>query len=259
MAAPDIPMSVCFLLGLQIAVAGEAWAGQVFELVPLAHRRPEEVAPLLRPLLSPGDVLTYGNNQLAVKTSPEQMAQLKALLQSLDQKPHRLLISVRQGDSRSLEALNAGLAVGGRALAGHLYQTEQDDSRDALQQVQTLDGAPARIQAGSSRMVPARDAYGRRVLVEQNLSSGFAVLARLVGDGEALLEIQPWSDRPDAFNPRRVQNRQAHTTLRAKLGQWVMLGGMGEEQSSEQTQILGHSYSTGEETSRLLLKVDDLE
>lgn len=240
-------------------LAGDVGAGQVFELIPLAHRRPEEVAPLLRPLLSPGDVLTYGNNQLAVKTSPEQMAQLKALLQALDQKPHRLRVSVRQGDSRTLETLNAGLAAGGNRLAGHVYQTEQDEDRDLLQQIQTLDGAPARIQAGSSRPVPALDVYGRRVLAEQNLSSGFAVVVRLVGDGEVLLEIQPWSERPDAFDSRRVQSRQAQTTLRAKLGQWVMLGGVGEEQSGEQTRLFAHRYSTGEDRSRLLLKVDDLE
>jgi hypothetical protein len=47
------------------------------------------VLPALRPLLEPGGVLTGQRNQLIVRTSPANLAELRRALQALDQSNHR--------------------------------------------------------------------------------------------------------------------------------------------------------------------------
>lgn len=251
-----------------------AWAAPALEVIPLAHRMADDMAPLIRPLLSPGDVLVPSRTQLIVKTSPEQLAQIKALLKTLDKSLHRLSISFAQGDKLSLQELNATVDIGASLatgqpsarLRGHFNQTGRDENRNAVQQIQTLEGAPARIQFGESRAtaVPLVRAYGNRVMVTegvgyQELSTGFAVVARLTGAGDVLLEVSPWSDRPDSIDGRAVHSQRAVTSLKAKIGKWVVIGGQNSHQAVQQSQLLGHRYSTGNESTRLMLKVDDLD
>lgn len=248
---------------------GYAWAASSFEVIPLAHSLADQVAPMVRPFLSPGDVLVPSRNQLIIKTSPEQLAQIKALLKTLDKSPHRLSISVRQGDRLSLDELNAAAGVtvaNNPQLRGHFSQTERSESNNAVQQIQTLEGAPAQIQFGESRAttVPIVSAYGNQVVVTQGvgyqeLSTGFAVVARLAGDGNVLLNITPWAERPDLRGNNAVRSQQASTSLKARLGEWMVIGGQNSSQDMQQNQLLGHRYATWNENTSLMLKVDDLD
>ncbi|RLA19739.1 MAG: hypothetical protein DRQ61_11070, partial [Gammaproteobacteria bacterium] len=61
------------------------------EFIPLYNVLPDEIIPLIRPFLADGDVLTGSGNELIVKTSPERLVDVLAVVKRFDQQPHRLL------------------------------------------------------------------------------------------------------------------------------------------------------------------------
>ena len=83
------------LLLLLLAFAGPAFAQGTLEVIPLRHRTAEQVIPILRPLLEPGGALSGQYNQLIVRTSPGNLAQIRSALDAIDRPARRLLISVR--------------------------------------------------------------------------------------------------------------------------------------------------------------------
>src|SRR5437762_952116 len=81
-----------FLLAL---FATATLAQETLEVIALKHRSAEQVIPILRPLLEPGGALTGQYNQLIVRTSPANLAQIRAALAAIDAPARRLMISVR--------------------------------------------------------------------------------------------------------------------------------------------------------------------
>ena len=71
-------------------------AAQGLEIIPLQHRTVEQVLPVLRPLLEPGGTLTGQSNQLIVRASPRNLAEIRSALEAIDRPLRRLQISVRQ-------------------------------------------------------------------------------------------------------------------------------------------------------------------
>src|SRR3990172_3040581 len=97
-----------FLAGVALQAASQ----QSLEVIPLRHRTAEQVLPALRPLLEPGGTLTGQYNQIIVRASPANLAQLKQALEAIDRPPRRLQISVRFDDAR--ESASQGIEAGGR-------------------------------------------------------------------------------------------------------------------------------------------------
>jgi len=161
------------------------------EIIPLQNRMIEDVIHILRPLVTPGGTITGMNNQLIVKTTPDNLAEIKRVLESLDRPLRKLLITVTQdiggqfqrredalsvkystGDvsisskdpNRSKEGLVIAAAEdkedeededdGNRIQYRNLSNQTTIDDRNAFR-VQTLEGSPAFIQSGQS--VPIRN------------------------------------------------------------------------------------------------------
>lgn len=66
------------------------------EIIPLRHRLTDEVLPVLQPLVAPGGTLSGMNNQLIIRTTETNLAELKQVLARIDQAARRLKIYVRQ-------------------------------------------------------------------------------------------------------------------------------------------------------------------
>lgn len=66
------------------------------EIIPLRHRLTDEVLPVLLPLVAPGGTLSGMNNQLIIRTTETNLAELKQVLARIDQAARRLKIYVRQ-------------------------------------------------------------------------------------------------------------------------------------------------------------------
>lgn len=262
-----------FFLGLGAARADE------MATLPVHYRDAGDVAAMLRPLLEPGEVIVPSPSGLIVRASPQRIAEIRDLLSQLDKRPHRLIIHVRQSGVTSAEELNAAARVQGRIdagdisdstvrIQGHIRRGDTRESDDSTQKVQTLDGQAARIAVGESRPFPAPGnvviiSGGRTVVAPglqyRDLTTGFSVVPRLTGSGEVRLEIAPWSDRADPRSFGGVRTREAMTSVQARLGEWVEIGGQSGGQTSEETRLLGHAYRTSRENVGILLMVEDLD
>lgn len=215
-------------------VTAAAQAQERLEVIPLNWRSAEQVIPLVKPLVGPGDVVTGMQNKLIVRTTPERLAQIRQLIASLDSAPRRLLITVRMGGAASGE--DTGGAVSGTVGPGggveaRVWSSRDQTERQDEQRIQVLEGNRAFIRTGVSvpyrTQVVTRDAWGRTVVQETNdyrdVDTGFEVVPRLAGD-QVLLDIHPRRSR--LAGGQGVATEAAATTVSGRLGEWIELGGV---------------------------------
>ena len=177
---------------LLLSLGASALAQGTLEVIPLRHRTADQVIPVLRPLLEPGGALSGQFNQLIVRTSPGNLAQIRAALDAIDRPQRRLTISVRFEDARD---------------AIQRSRSSWDERVD--QRMQVLEGGQAYISSGESRV------YGQA-------GTGFAVLPRVSGSN-VVLEI---GARQEAFTRSgAIQGQRAVSTVSGRLGEWIELGG----------------------------------
>lgn len=206
-------MSLILRLALLAILAPplHAAAQQALEIIPLRHRTVEQVLPVLRPLLEPGAVLTGQRGQLVVRTSPDNLAELRRALSAIDQPARRLVLSVRFDDAGSAERgeITASGRIGNRASSVDI-RGRQDQSRFAErvdQRIQVLEGGRALISTGQS--VPLAGGVW-------HTGTGFEAIPRLSGD-RVLVDIAP---QKESFE----QQQRMVTTVSARLGEWFEVG-----------------------------------
>lgn len=243
------------------------------QAIPVYHRFPDELVPLLRPLLQPGEVVIAAGNQLLVRASAETLRNLEDLVRQLDTAPRRLLITVARGTLRDLERQGVGLSgtvrvhpgssVAG-SVQGRVGQSSTIDTSRVLQRVQTVDGQSAMIQLGEQGPWPAGvvDPYNGRVIPGysyRDMTTGFAVQPRSNGD-EVQLRITPWSHQGAAGGPPgSVGTSDLATTIRGRIGEWIELGGTREAKATDRRGLGGSSASARTDEESLFLRVDDLD
>jgi len=195
-------------VALALGTVGVCAQGSL-EIIPLRHRTPEQVLPVLRPLLEPGGVLSASSNQLIVRTSPRNLERIKSALAAIDAPLRRLLISVRVGNAagyavREIEARGA-LRPGGARAELNAVDASGASSEGVAQRVQVLEGGRATIALGQS--VPLAGGSGQT----QDFVTGFSVVPRVAGGRVSLV----------------IDSQNVATTVNARLGEWVELGAVG--------------------------------
>jgi hypothetical protein len=296
----EIPAS-CAVFGrlalvlVLVLAAAVARAEPVLEVIPLHHRTAEEVIPILQPMLAREGTLSGFKGQLIVRTTRDNLAEIKRILASLDRAPRQLLITVRQDadvhHQRSTAEVSGNVGndnvrvivpptsrerQGGRIVIGEddsRVQARVLDSNSAVadrntQTLRVMEGREAFIRAGQS--IPLR---GRQVtrtvvggqVVEQvvdttqyrDVTTGFYVRARISGD-RVTLDISP--QRETLSNDIRggVNIQRVVTTVSGRLGEWVELGGVGQDATGQQSVLLGRASSATRDNRRVLIKVDEV-
>jgi hypothetical protein len=242
-------------------LATAVMAENALEIITLRHRTAEQVLPGLRPLLEPGATLTGQGNQLFVRTSPANLSDLRLALEVLDQPQRRLLISVRFDDARDTasRSLGAGGRIGGRDSQVEIRaQDARSQAEERVdQRVQALDGGRAMIYTGASRPLRQRQfiqtpagVVSQEVTVVQELTSGFEVIPRVVGDR---VQVEIAQQRESAASYQR-----AATTASGRLGEWFELGAVAMGAARDERGLASASASSGGETRRVWIRVDEL-
>lgn len=206
---------------LMTAFAVPLHAQNALEIITLRHRTAEQVLPDVRPLLEPGATLTGQRNQLIVRTSPANLADLRLALEALDRPLRRLQISVCFDEAREAATarIDASASAGSR---GPRLDVRAQECRGAGgervdQRVQVLEGSRAVIYSGQSRPVRQRivtpgGPMPHEVTVVHGQATGFEVVPHISGRG-VRLEILGEGGA-----------RQAATRVEVPFGQWVHLG-----------------------------------
>lgn len=188
------------------------------QIVELRSSLPEEILPVIQPLLGPGESASSARNVLLLRVAPEHSEELRQVIDRLDRPARRLLITVGRG---------ADYAVDDRWGGGRV-------SEDGGQRIQTLEGRPAFIHVGRSIAVPERTTIIRGdTLITQRTTDyrdalqGIYVVPRVVGD-QVTLEIHQRHDQP-GMRRGDIQLQRADSVVSGRLGEWIGLGGVSGE------------------------------
>ena len=264
------------------------------EIIALKHRSAEEVLPVIRPLLDQGDAASGMNYELILRTSPRNLEQIRRLLESIDVAPRRLKITVLQnvdsetvarltevsgnvglsrevqiavpgsGDSRGL---NVELGQGQDRLKARAISTRSLEDERNTQQLQVLEGNRALVRSGQSVPVPQRQViqnqWGTRVIDStqyQEAGSGFYVLPRISGD-RVTLEISAQNDAlvPGSGDQPTVSVQQASSTVSGRLGEWLEVGGLGQQKNHDDSTLSTRGTSRTREQRNVLIRVEEVE
>lgn len=255
------------LLVLWFGLAG----AQQMEIIELRSKTVDEVLPVLLPLVEPGGTLTGMNNQLFLRASPRNRAEIKRALAAIDTPRRRLIIRVAT-DRQTAESAR-GAQGGGEVTIGsdssaelraRVWDTRSARSENAGQMVQTVDGGRAFIRVGRSLAVPMRQVFigpGGAVIndsvVFRDIGSGFYASPRVNGE-QVTLEITQQSERQDRRYTGGIEAQRLATTVSGRLGEWIELGGSGRQDNSQQG---GFSVGTADvrDSRSIWLKVEEVE
>lgn len=286
---------IAAVLALLVLFAPQAVAqATVLEVIALKYRTAEQVIPLIQPMLAREGSVSGLQNQLIVRTTPENLAEIRRILASVDTMPRRLLITVMQDADRDRSRRAAevsGSAGNGRARVtipgsgdrggGVVVLNEGDDRLRArvldsrstasdrnTQTLQVLEGNAAFIRIGQSVPVPRRQVTQTVIngqVVSQvvdtvdyrDVDSGFQVVPRIEGE-RVTLDINPQNDTLNRQIPGAVNVQRVATTVSGRLGEWIEIAGLDQERNREQSALLGRTSSGGADNRRVLIKVEEL-
>jgi type II secretory pathway component GspD/PulD (secretin) len=265
----------------------------VLEVVPLRYRMAQEVIPIIQPMLAREGSVSGFQGQLVIRTTPANLEEIKRILASLDTAPRQLLITVRQDAlvDRSRSAAEVSGSVGGdhgrvtvpgssESRGGSVVLHEGDDSVRLhviegsgsqsdrnTQSVRVMEGREAFVRVGES--VPVRErqvqrsVVGARVVEQvvettqyRDAATGFYVLPRISGD-RVTLDIS--TQRESLSRPVQggVSVQSVVTTVSGRLGEWMEIGGIGQDASGQQSVLLGRTTTASRDSRRVLIKVEE--
>ncbi|HSW14553.1 MAG TPA: secretin N-terminal domain-containing protein [Solimonas sp.] len=231
------------------------------EVIDLRYRSPQELLPLLRPLVEPEGSVSAWENQLVVRATPAQLAELRQLLEQLDRAPRQLLISVRQGgvaDSRQQSAGVGGVYRDGEAeLELRLRDRSSHGDSSASQQLRVEEGREAQLMVGQSRPYSRSWRRPDGVIVQQTETvsggSGITVLPRLQGD-RVQLEIHAQQQLPGTGGVASVQ--RTSSIVSGRLGEWFEIGGAVQQASQSSQGILYGGTASASSSGSVMVRVD---
>ena len=257
------------VVGLWLTLA----AAQQMEIIELRSKTVDQVLPVLQPLVEPGGTLTGMDNQLFLKASPRNRAEIKRALAALDTPLRRLIIRVTE--NRQAERNDRGAAGGGQVVLGStrradvgatVWDTKSVRGERAGQMVQTVDGGRAYIQIGRSLPVPMRQmivgpggAIINETVVYRDIGRGFYASPRVNGQ-RVTLEISQQSESLEGNQPYAgVSQQRLAATVSGQLGEWIELGGGGRQSAGNQGGGFNISTSDARDNRAIWLMVEELE
>lgn len=267
-------MKRIFLFAVLSSLMLAAMAQGSLEVIPLRHRSAEQIIPILRPLMDAGGVLSGQGYQLIVRTSSQNLADLRSALAAIDTPQRSLVISVRfdasTGAAGDAADVQGALRSGGRSqVDARILSSRSATDERVDQRVQVLEGGRATISTGQSRPLRERQISsgpGGTVIQEttriQNADTGFVVVPRLSGD-TVFLEINPQretfdNNRPGSGDPASVRSQRVSSSISTRLGDWVELGSALESGSGNRSGVLSSSDARLSDVRRVWVRVEEL-
>ncbi len=255
----------------------------VLEVIELNYRNADQVIPMLKPLLAPGGTISGMQNRIIVRTTPQNLAELRKVLDVVDAMPRKLTISVRQQSNASgtgTEAEISGSIGNDRARAtvpgtgsnqggtvvirggddkvrGRESQSQSVANDSSVQTLQVLEGNEAFIQVGQSVPVRSQSAQGSETIQYRDAGAGFYVRPRVSGN-QVTLSISTRRDSVADPNTGAINVQHVDTVISGRLGEWLELGGIAQESVQRDSGTVYRRSVGGQEERRVFLKVDEM-
>ena len=253
------------IIGLFVAPSIVSADQTIIEVIQLKHRTTNEIIPLIDPFLDKQGALSGMQGKLIIRTTPENLREIKQLLNEIDNAPRRLIITVKQDvdsvTARNLLKLSGNVnkngtqvkitgRTGKRGLVSknsfgknnlnvQAYNNQHLEKDNNTQQIQVLDGGHALIHIGKSLPIPLRNIIhtpqGTHVIEStqfHDATVGFTVIPSVRGNN-VTLEVISQRNRTDHQLPGAINVQQINTSVSGKLGEWMNLGNMERNRSSQ--------------------------
>ena len=254
-------------------------AADPMEIIELKARPVEEVIPIIKPLVEPNGTVTGMNNQLIIRATPEQISEVKRILDSIDRPARKLIIYVRQGATYDLDRngiradINAKLGkhssitTGQRVTPGTarvmVRSSSTNSQLDSTQHIQTLEGKPAFIATGASVPINEQTTIIAGGAIQQqnsvsyrDVTTGFYVVPYINGD-QVTLSISPHMQRQGSIHGT-YDITSANTSVRGSLGEWISIGGIAESVDRSSSGIVRNAQTSGHNQHSIQLLVEEI-
>jgi len=270
-------------------LATAAWADSI-STIQLQSRPAEEIIPIVKPMLGANDSITGQGFQIFVRTTPENLAQIKQMISKLDVAAKQLKISVFQGNDRDVRALsmegsaryqdrNANVSIGstgnqsrgadvhlstrGGSATSHTLSTRGRLTDNPIHTLRVSEGTQGFIETGES--IPYFSAGGgwfggRRNYIDGNIeykdvTTGFYVLPRVNGD-QVILNVSPFKQSQSNTRGGELNTQSASTQITGKLGQWLPIGGTTEQVQRTSTSIGSYQTTQSRNNESIWIKAE---
>lgn len=274
-----------FLLMLLVCVPVQAEMTLV--TINLHHRPAKDLVSILQPMLDKGGSISGAGYKLFIRSSPENIAQLRHMLQSIDVAARNLLVSVSLDPAVLQENKHASLQAnikqgevtlqtdGNRRTTadtnGHehhrnhimydprLFQQAQTERAPQVQTVRVSEGLWATIKTGQAIPVASRtrnpDGTVTDTYTYQAVATGFQVLPRVNGDN-VTLTIRPQAQTLSTSKAGTYDTTEMNTTVSGKLGQWIPLGSVAQTQQTNNSGITYRTETRDDTNTQFYVKVE---
>jgi type II secretory pathway component GspD/PulD (secretin) len=277
------------LLLLGSVIAAAAVAEETIEVIQLHNRTSDDIIPVLQPLVKAGGSLSGSGYKLVIKSTPDNIAEIRQLVADLDGALKQLLITVATSaqidnmlsSSRAqvvVENGDAGATIGTTGsgpAAGATVQVDSDklhvdanilhtqthQDSPVTQQMRVVEGTWGSIQMGQAIPIRSRqrnpDGTVSVTITYRNVTSGFQVLPR-VNQDQVTLQIRPNRENVSPQGGGVIDVQSMETTINGKVGEWLSLGGSTRTTTSDSSGI-GYSTKTrSAQQDQLWVKVEVL-
>jgi len=264
----------CLYLFCLIITFSSAYAELFF--YPLSHKAPAEIISSIRPFLQTDETVTAGHNELILRVSTKNKADIQTLIKRLDQPAHRLIIYVNRDGKFDRHTqgynVNSRLKVGvGKEVSSrykgdvNVYSTRNITNDKNNQSLQVLDGHTAHISEGVSEPITRSETYQygehnhtSNYTSYRDASKGFYVTPRLSKDF-VILEIAPQYESSLSENRTSAEFVRASSVIRGPLNTWIKFAGFDDNASKNSEKILGYHAQTTIKKNTIWVKVVDLD
>ncbi|MBF0119698.1 MAG: hypothetical protein HQK79_12740 [Desulfobacterales bacterium] len=255
----------------------------IIEVIELHYQTADEIIDIIKPFAGTDGTISGIGSKLIIKTTPENLSEIKKIIKKIDIAPRQLIITVRQNvtsdqlDREVSASSSINIGENGRVTIGDCKSnrcvrskvsvnganTSKFQHTGDVQQIKVIEGGQAFIQIGMS--VPSKEQtifqnrHGFTVNTEtiyRDVTSGFYVLPRIKGE-QVIMEIMPKQGYLD--NLGSIHNREAFTKINCKMGEWVELGSIVQEISKKQNGINSFSNHNGNVNHKIFVKVDEIK
>lgn len=267
----------CCLIFISLCSPMRASAATEFKIITLQHRFAEDILPAILPLIGNEGTASAMQNNLIIRTSPGNMAEIEQIITTLDTARQNLKITINRNKSLSFNG-NAAEVSGRKRIGNTTIETtnsrriirngvalniENQQSRSNIsntQFIQVMDGRDAFISVGQS--IPFTSEWinltKRYVSVQRttefiDIDTGFAVRPRIIGD---LIELEVTPRFSQMNQSGNIDFETLTTTIRAQRGEWVDLGEIMQQKDEVSRAIFSWNNNNQSSNSQLLIKVD---
>ncbi len=213
------------ILFLFLAASGGQADRPSFDTIPLKHRNPEDILPIVERMV-PGASVEVWDGRLIARGTTEDLAQIRALVTELDRVPRQWLVWVRKAGAGAQESFEAGVDASGSRIKGTLKSPSGTREVKGATSSRVLEGRPAvvRMNADEVRVEPR----SRGEMVELDVS--------VATHGES----------------------SYRSTITVRPGIWIQVGGVNRTSNSKGSDILARRSGQSKEQAQYEVRVEPI-